>query len=63
MFPKDSPEVERVLVLGATPAMLTSLQVIEAVKLVTGIGAAYWKNAVHKWESDAVRDSGNEKKR
>jgi molybdopterin/thiamine biosynthesis adenylyltransferase len=38
VFPKDPPEVERVPVLGATPALLASLQVIEAVKLVTGIG-------------------------
>jgi len=38
IFPKDPPEVERVPVLGATPALLASLQVMEAVKLVTGIG-------------------------
>jgi molybdopterin/thiamine biosynthesis adenylyltransferase len=38
IFPKDPPEVERVPVLGATPALLASLQVMETVKLVTGIG-------------------------
>ena len=38
IFPKDPPEVERVPVLGASPALFASLQVMEAVKLVTGIG-------------------------
>lgn len=38
IFPKEPPEVERVPVLGATPALLAALQVMEAVKLITGIG-------------------------
>jgi molybdopterin/thiamine biosynthesis adenylyltransferase len=38
IFPKDPPEVERVPVLGATPALFASLQVMEAIKLITGIG-------------------------
>ena len=38
IFPKDPPEVEKIPVLGATPAFLASLQVMEAVKLITGIG-------------------------
>ncbi|MDH5753909.1 MAG: HesA/MoeB/ThiF family protein [Candidatus Bathyarchaeota archaeon] len=38
IFPKDPPEVEKILVLGATPALFASLQVMETVKLVTGIG-------------------------
>ena len=38
IFPKEPPEVEKIPVLGATPALLASLQVMEAVKLVTKIG-------------------------
>jgi molybdopterin/thiamine biosynthesis adenylyltransferase len=38
IFSKDPPEVEKIPVLGATPALLASLQVMEAVKLITGIG-------------------------
>jgi molybdopterin/thiamine biosynthesis adenylyltransferase len=38
IFPKDPPEVEKIPVLGATPACLASLQVVEAVKIITGIG-------------------------
>ncbi len=38
IFPKDPAEVQRVPVLGATPALLAAMQVMEAVKLVTGIG-------------------------
>ena len=38
IFPKDPREVESVPVLGATPALLAALQVMETVKLVTGIG-------------------------
>jgi len=38
IFPTEPPEVEVVPILGATPAVIASLQVMEAVKLVTGIG-------------------------
>jgi molybdopterin/thiamine biosynthesis adenylyltransferase len=38
IFPKDPPEVEKIPVLGATPALFASLQAMETVKLVTGIG-------------------------
>ena len=38
IFPKEPPEVEKIPVLGATPALLASLQVMETVKLVTKIG-------------------------
>jgi len=38
IFLKDPPEAERIPVLGATPALFASLQVMETVKLVTGIG-------------------------
>ena len=38
IFPKEPPEVERVPVLGATPALFAALQVMEAIKLITGIG-------------------------
>ncbi|MDH5461446.1 MAG: HesA/MoeB/ThiF family protein [Candidatus Bathyarchaeota archaeon] len=38
VLPKDPPEVERFPVLGATPALLATLQVMEVVKLITGIG-------------------------
>ena len=38
IFPKDPPEREKIPVLGATPALFASLQVMETVKLVTGIG-------------------------
>ncbi len=35
---KDPPEVERFPVLGATLALLATLQVMEVVKLITGMG-------------------------
>lgn len=38
IFPKDPPEAEKIPVLGATPALFASLQVMETVKLVIGIG-------------------------
>lgn len=38
IFPKDPPEVEKIPVLGATPALFASLQVMETVKLITTIG-------------------------
>lgn len=38
IFPKTPPEAEKVPVLGATPALLASLQVMETVKLVIGMG-------------------------
>ncbi|MGD8544888.1 MAG: HesA/MoeB/ThiF family protein, partial [Candidatus Bathyarchaeota archaeon] len=38
IFPKDPPEAEEIPVLGATPALFASLQVIETIKIVTGIG-------------------------
>lgn len=38
VFPKDPPEHREIPVLGATPALFASLQVMETVKLVTGIG-------------------------
>lgn len=38
IFPNSPVEVERVPVLGATPALLAALQVMEAIKLITGIG-------------------------
>lgn len=41
IFLKDPPEVEKIPVLGATPALLASLQVMEAVKLITGIGKPF----------------------
>jgi len=38
IFPKDPPEREKIPVLGATPALFASLQVMETIKLITGIG-------------------------
>jgi molybdopterin/thiamine biosynthesis adenylyltransferase len=38
IFPKDPPELEKIPVLGATPALFASLQVMETVKLITTIG-------------------------
>lgn len=38
IFPKAPPETVRIPVLGATPALFASLQVMETVKLITGIG-------------------------
>ncbi len=38
IFPKNPSETERVPVLGATPALLASLQVLEVAKIVVGIG-------------------------
>jgi adenylyltransferase/sulfurtransferase len=35
---KEPPETKTVSVLGATPALLASLQVMEAIKIITGIG-------------------------
>ena len=38
IFPKEPAEVKVVPVFGATPAVLASLQVMEVIKLITGIG-------------------------
>jgi len=38
IFPKDPPEVEKIPVLGATPALFASLQVMETAKLITRMG-------------------------
>ena len=38
IFPKEPAEVEVVPVFGGTPAVLASLQVMEVIKLLTGIG-------------------------
>ncbi len=38
IFLKAPPEVEEIPVLGAPPALFASLQVMEVIKLVTGIG-------------------------
>ncbi len=38
IFPRDPPENEAIPVFGATPALFASLQAIETVKIVTGIG-------------------------
>ena len=38
VFPKEPPEVEKIPVLGATPALLAALQVMEVIKLITGLG-------------------------
>lgn len=38
IFPKTPPKAIKVPVLGATPALFASLQVMETIKLVTGIG-------------------------
>ena len=38
IFPKDPPEVEKIPVLGATPALFASSQVMETVKLITMMG-------------------------
>jgi adenylyltransferase/sulfurtransferase len=38
IFPRTPSEVKRVPVLGATPALLATLQVMEAIKLIAGIG-------------------------
>jgi molybdopterin/thiamine biosynthesis adenylyltransferase len=38
VFPKEPPEVEKIPVLGATPALLAALQVIDVIKLITGLG-------------------------
>jgi len=38
IFPKEPPEVEKIPVLGATPALLAALQVIDVIKLITGLG-------------------------
>jgi molybdopterin/thiamine biosynthesis adenylyltransferase len=38
IFPKEPPEVEKIPVLGGTPALFAALQVMEVVKLITGIG-------------------------
>jgi molybdopterin/thiamine biosynthesis adenylyltransferase len=39
IFPKDPPEVEKIPMLGVTPAFFAALQVMETAKLVTGIGS------------------------
>jgi len=38
IFPKEPPEAEDIPVLGATPALFAALQVMETIKLITGIG-------------------------
>jgi molybdopterin/thiamine biosynthesis adenylyltransferase len=38
VFPKEPPEVEKIPVLGATPALLAALQVIDVIKLIVGLG-------------------------
>ena len=38
IFPKEPTEVKVVPVFGATPAVLASLQVMEVIKLIVGIG-------------------------
>ena len=38
LIPTEPPEVKPFPVLGATPAVIASLQVIEAIKVLTGIG-------------------------
>ncbi|MGQ9543124.1 MAG: HesA/MoeB/ThiF family protein [Candidatus Bathyarchaeia archaeon] len=38
IFPEAPPEVEKPPVVGTTPALIATLQVTEAIKLVTGIG-------------------------
>jgi len=38
IFPENPPERERIPVLGATPALLASLEVMETIKLITGTG-------------------------
>ncbi|MEM3429510.1 MAG: HesA/MoeB/ThiF family protein [Candidatus Bathyarchaeia archaeon] len=42
IFPQVPPEVEKPPVVGTTPALIATLQVTEAIKLITGIG----KNAL-----------------
>ena len=38
IFPENPPEMELFPVLGATPSLFASLQVMEAIKIITGIG-------------------------
>ncbi len=38
IFPKTPSEIARFPVLGATPALFATLQAMEAIKLITGIG-------------------------
>jgi len=38
IFPKDPPEVKKIPVLAATPALFASLQIMETVKLIAGMG-------------------------
>jgi molybdopterin/thiamine biosynthesis adenylyltransferase len=38
VFPKEPPEVEKIPVLGATPALLAALQVTDVIKVITGLG-------------------------
>lgn len=38
IFPRNPLEVERIPVFGAIPAMMASMQVVETVKLITGLG-------------------------
>lgn len=38
LFPHTPPETEKIPVAGVTPALFASLQVMEAIKLITGIG-------------------------
>lgn len=39
IFPEDPPEAEEIPVLGATPAFFAALEVMETIKLITGIGS------------------------
>jgi len=38
IFPKDPPEVKKIPVLATTPALFASLQIMETVKLIAGMG-------------------------
>jgi len=38
LIPQEPPEVKPFPVLGATPAIMATLQVMEAIKIITGIG-------------------------
>ncbi|MFW6111267.1 MAG: HesA/MoeB/ThiF family protein [Thermoproteota archaeon] len=38
LFPHDPPETEKVPVAGVTPALFASLQVMETIKIITGLG-------------------------
>jgi adenylyltransferase/sulfurtransferase len=38
IFPEAPPEIKRTPIFGATPAIFSSIQVMEVIKLLTGIG-------------------------